>query len=88
MTTTVNKTRKTFVSFRFVKDNDGFITIKEFREFHAKRNNDETAIAKAFAAIDSDKDGRVTLEGSFGFLLIIFFRIVHLEFIRAYEALE
>jgi Ca2+-binding EF-hand superfamily protein len=45
------------------QDRDGYITLKEFRAYHLKNNLDESAIAKAFAAIDSDNDGLVTYEG-------------------------
>ncbi len=48
----------------FFQDKDGYITIEEFRAYHAKNNTDGTAIEKAFAAIDADKDGLVTFEGS------------------------
>ncbi len=51
------------ISFLF-QDKDGFITIEEFRAYHAKTNKDELAIEKAFAAIDADKDGLVTFEGN------------------------
>lgn len=47
----------------FLKDKDGFITLEEFRAYHSKANKDDSAISKAFAAIDSDKDGLVTFEG-------------------------
>jgi len=30
--------------------------------YHAQKNKDSTAIEKAFAAIDADKDGLVTFE--------------------------
>lgn len=46
-----------------LKDKDGFITLEEFRAYHSKANKDDSAISKAFAAIDSDKDGLVTFEG-------------------------
>jgi Ca2+-binding EF-hand superfamily protein len=37
--------------------------LKEFRAYYEKTNKDASAIEKAFAAIDSDKDGMVTFEG-------------------------
>ncbi len=49
--------------FVIEQDKDGFITLQEFRAYHSKTNKDDSAIAKAFAAIDSDKDGLVTFEG-------------------------
>ena len=39
------------------------ITLQEFRAYHSKTNKDHSAIEKAFAAIDADKDGLVTFEG-------------------------
>jgi hypothetical protein len=61
----LRKTNKIRISYFFVfcQDKDGYITIKEFREYHEKTNKDPSAIEKAFAAIDSDKDGMVTFEG-------------------------
>ncbi len=47
-----------------VQDGDGFITLKEFRAYYEKTNKDESTIEKAFAEIDSDKDGMVTFEGN------------------------
>lgn len=56
--------RLTRLALRFVQDKDGYITLKEFRAFHEKHNKDNTAIEKAFAAIDADKNGMVTFEGT------------------------
>ncbi len=55
--------RNSLLFFLFLQDKDGFITLQEFRAYHSKTNKDDSAIAKAFAAIDSDKDGLVTFEG-------------------------
>ncbi|CAF1288661.1 unnamed protein product [Adineta steineri] len=43
-------------------DKDGYITLKEFRDYHERTNKDGTAIEKAFAEIDADNDGMVTFE--------------------------
>ncbi|CAF4196758.1 unnamed protein product [Rotaria socialis] len=49
---------------RLDSDKDGYITIAEFRAYHVQKKTDESIIAKAFADIDTDKDGLVTFEGS------------------------
>lgn len=70
------------------QDKDGFITIEEFRAYHAKTNKDQTAVEKAFAAIDADKNGLVTFEGSgttFFFFLQLKTYWYFIEFERAYK---
>ncbi len=77
--------RNSLLFFLFLQDKDGFITLQEFRAYHSKTNKDDSAIAKAFAAIDSDKDGLVTFEGIKTNYFIKKNLISFLEFQRAYK---